>query len=221
MQCHFSEGLEVLIDRYGGVELIRRGDMNEKSAVPSGSVKLGSTLRHARKTRKLTLKSLAVKIGCSESLLSKIETGRVTPTLHTLFKTADVLGINAAALFSDTSKGTVTSYNQGERLVLGLGVEGDKSPDVKLERMVPYVDGRLLDANLHVVPPGGGSSGSLSHQGEEVGYVVSGHIELTVDGNPILLTAGGSFFFNSALPHSYRNIGTTEALIVWVNSNHS
>ncbi|MEO5755383.1 MAG: helix-turn-helix domain-containing protein, partial [Mesorhizobium sp.] len=171
--------------------------MEADTASQSASATLGSTLRHSRKTRRLTLKVLAGRIGCSESLLSKIERGRVTPTLPTLHKMAKVLGINIAALFSDTNKGTVATYNQGERLILDLGVHGVKSPDIKLERMIPYVEGRLLDANLHVVPPGGGSSGSYSHQGEEVGFVVSGYIELTVDGNPILLTAGGSFFFNS------------------------
>jgi quercetin dioxygenase-like cupin family protein len=127
--------------------------------------------------------------------------------------------MNIAALFSDTNKAVVAAYNQGERVCLNLGSVGDKSPDVVWERMVPYAEGRLLDANLHVVPPGGGSAGSYSHKGEEVGYVVSGYIELTVDGRPILLTAGGSFFFNSELPHSYKNIGSTEAQIVWVNSS--
>ena len=34
-----------------------------------------------------------------------------------------------------------------------------------------------------------------------------------------LLGAGGSFFFNSSLPHSYRNVGTSEARVVWMNSH--
>jgi transcriptional regulator with XRE-family HTH domain len=193
--------------------------MKADPAIKCAPDMLGSTIRHTRKACRLTQKNLAERIGRSESLLSKIERGSVTPTLPILHKLAEVLGINIAALFSDTNNGTVATYNRGERLILDLGVQGAKSPDIKLERMIPYVEGRLLDANLHVVPPGGGSAGSYSHVGEEVGFVVSGYIELTVDGNPILLTTGGSFFFNSNLPHSYRNVGSTEAQIVWVNSS--
>jgi len=63
--------------------------------------------------------------------------------------------------------------------------------------------------------------GHGAHAGEEVGYVVAGYLELTVDGRAYLLGAGGSFFFNSSLPHSYRNIGTSEARVVWMNSHRS
>lgn len=85
--------------------------------------------------------------------------------------------------------------------------------------MVPSSENRTLDANLHVIPPGGGSSGSYSHSGEGVDYIVSGYLELTVDGRVYLLGAGGAFFFNSSLPHSYRNVGTSEARVVWMNSH--
>ena len=48
--------------------------------------------------------------------------------------------------------------------------------------------------------------------------MVEGFIELTVDGKVSLLGAGASFYFSSTLPHSYRNIGTEVARIVWINS---
>ena len=87
-----------------------------------------------------------------------------------------------------------------------------------LERLVPFEQGRQLNANLHVVPPGGGSAGVLVHAGEEVGFVIEGYIEITIDGKTHLVGPGGSFFFASTLPHSYRNIGTVTARIVWANS---
>lgn len=182
------------------------------------SVPIGQKLRHARRIHKLTLRSVADQIGCSESMLSKIETGRVMPSLQMLAKLAEVLGTNIAALFNDEQRMTVTVYQQGQRQVMGLGSKRDHADFTVLERLIPYAEGRLLNANLHVVPAGGGSNGTLSHPGEEVGFVVEGFIELTVDGNPYLLGPGSSFFYQSSLPHSYRNIGTTVARIVWVNS---
>ena len=47
----------------------------------------------------------------------------------------------------------------------------------------------------------------------------TGSLGLTVDGRVYLLGAGGSFFFNSSLPHSCRNVGTSEARVAWMNSH--
>ncbi|MDB5525049.1 MAG: cupin protein [Rhizobium sp.] len=192
--------------------------MSEGSEKEIGNVALGGRLRHARRLHKMTLRSVAAKISCSESMLSKIETGRVAPSLQMLARLAEVLGTSIAALFNEEQRMTVTVYQQGERQVMGLGSKRDHADYTVLERLIPYADGRLLNANLHVVPPGGGSNGTLSHPGEEVGFVIEGFVELIVDGKPLLLGAGSSFFFSSELPHSYRNIGTSIARIVWCNS---
>ena len=182
---------------------------------------LGSRVRYARKRNGLTLKELGDKVGCSESLLSKIERNHIVPSLPVLWRIAESLGTTFGALFSDKSLEPVTTYNDGERPLLSIGTGSRKAPDVVLERMVPSSENRTIDANLHVIPPGGGSSGAYSHSGEEVGYVVSGYLELTVDGRIYLLAGGGSFFFNSSLPHSYRNVGSSEARVVWMNSHRS
>ena len=187
-----------------------------KARSSADSVGLGERLRHARRLHRVTLKGVADRIGCSESMLSKIETGRATPSLETLAKLAEALGTSIPALFNDEQRLPVTVYQEGERQAIGLGSERDHH--TVLERLIPYAEGRLLNANLHVVPPGGGSNGTLSHAGEEVGFVVEGFVELTVDGKTTLLGPGSSFFFGSSLPHSYRNIGTVVAQIVWVNS---
>lgn len=192
--------------------------MNEMNDKEIASATLGDRLRHARRLHKKTLKAVASTIGCSESMLSKVETGRVAPSLQMLARLAECLGTSIAALFDEEQRMAVTVYAQGERQVMGLGSKRDQADHTLLERLIPYVDGRLLNANLHVVPPGGGSNGTLSHPGEEVGFVIEGFVELTVDGKLLLLGAGSSFFFPSSLPHSYRNIGTSVARIVWCNS---
>jgi transcriptional regulator with XRE-family HTH domain len=185
----------------------------EISAVSS----LGSRLRHERRLRKLRQRDLAARVGCSESLLSKIELNRISPSLQTLHKIAEALGTSVAALFSDTVESKVTIYRRGERPALQLG-GADRLGRTVLERMTPYSEQRVLNANLHIVPPGGGSAGTIAHAGEEVGFVIVGYIELEIDSEKFLLDPGTSFFFNSALPHRYRNIGSDEARIVWINS---
>ena len=59
---------------------------------------------------------------------------------------------------------------------------------------------------------------SIAYQGETVGYVIEGQLELTIDTTAYVLSAGDSFFFKNHLSNSYRNIGTTTARVLWVNT---
>lgn len=178
---------------------------------------LGDKLRHLRRKSGLTLKQLGELTGCSESMLSKVERGHVVPSLDLLSRIAMQLGTSVSGMFVEAPERSCFVYKEGERPKLELGSAAHQGHTL-LERLIPYAQGRQLNANLHVVPPGGGSAGVLSHDGEEVGFVIDGYIEITVDNETHLVGPGGSFFFHSELPHRYRNIGTTTARIVWVNS---
>lgn len=192
--------------------------MSGRTENAGGKDEIGQKLRHARRLQKMTLKSVAEKVGCSESMLSKIELGRAPPSLERLAKLAEALGMTVASLFREEAHLPFVVYNAGERPSMDLGSRKSSAGHSTLERMIPPKEGRLLNANLHVVPPNGGSDGTLSHRGEEVGFVIEGFVELTIDGKGVLVGPGSSFFFSSTLPHSYKNIGTEIARIVWVNS---
>lgn len=185
-----------------------------KSAVSQHRV--GVKLKHARLMRGLRLKDVAEIVGCTEGLVSKIENGRANPSINMLHRIAGAVGANIAVLFSDIDDDGVVQ-RAGKRPVITRG-QLRRGDGIALERLVPATPGHLLQGNLHVVEPGGRSEGSIAHDGEEVGYVVEGTLELTVDGQRYTLAAGDSFFFNSSLPHSYRNPGSTVARIIWINS---
>jgi transcriptional regulator with XRE-family HTH domain len=177
---------------------------------------LGTRLRHARKVRKLRLKDVARFVNCSESLLSKIECNKLAPSLHMLHRIAAVLDTTVAALFSPEADAGMTVFRDGERPAVLL--DGHDKAGLRLERLIPYTQGRILNANIHVIPPGASIGGELKHDGEEVGFVLEGELELTVRGETRRLPAGASFFFRSDLPHSYRNPGDRVTRVIWVNS---
>lgn len=178
---------------------------------------LGSKLRHARKIKKQRLKDVAAAVGCSESLLSKIECDKVTPSLRTLHRIVSVLDTSIASLFTDLKNSEITLYRGGERPVVIIG-EPDRDNTIRLERVIPFVEGRSLECNIHIVAPGATNGGEIKHVGEEVGYVLEGQFELTVGSKTYSLRAGDSFFFRSELPHSYRNVGDVTARVLWANT---
>lgn len=178
---------------------------------------LGAKLRHARKIKKMRLKDVADAVGCSESLLSKVECDKATPSLRTLHRIVSVLDTSIASLFSEPGESDVVHYQNGERPVVIID-EPQRANAIRLERLVPYIDGRSLDGNIHVVAPGVTNGGEIKHVGEEVGYVLEGQFELTVGNKTYSMKAGDSFFFRSELPHSYRNVGDVTTRVLWVNT---
>jgi mannose-6-phosphate isomerase-like protein (cupin superfamily) len=56
----------------------------------------------------------------------------------------------------------------------------------------------------------------LSHHGEEAGVVVRGRIELTIGSQTKVLSAGDAYYFDSRLPHRFRNLDAETCEIVSV-----
>lgn len=172
---------------------------------------LGATIRSTRKLKGLKLRQIADEIRCSESLLSKIENGHVSPSLSMLAKIAQMLQLTVADLFSPIDLRQVV-LRSGSRRSVKLHGAGSC-----VERLVPP-SGHLLEGNLHILAPGAGSRGTVSHEGEEVGYVIVGQFELTLGHETITLQPGDSFNFRSVIEHSYRNPGSEEARVIWVST---
>ena len=181
------------------------------------SLQLGARVRHARILRGLRMRDLAGKVGCDESMISKIEAGRVVPSLVMLNRIVVALDRDMSSFFGleiDTHK--LVQKPEDRLKVSGDALRGGHG--VTYERLVPLAAGNLLEANIHMVSPGGAKTDAITHQGEAVGYLIEGEIELVIDGSTYRMSAGDSFFFKAHLPNSYRNIGEGEARILWVNT---
>ncbi|MCR8547396.1 cupin domain-containing protein [Salipiger sp. P9] len=176
---------------------------------------LGARLKAERRGRGMTLKDLAERVGCSVSMLSKIENDQASPSLKTLHQITSALDTSIVRLFTEADGASVNLYRQGERPSVMLRRKIN-SPAISIERLSPTYSDTLLDANIHNLEPGADSGGDIQHEGEEIGYVLEGAAELTVDGQVYQLVQGDSFYFSSHLPHRYRNIHDGKTRILWV-----
>lgn len=180
---------------------------------------LGMRLKNARVARAMRLTDLAAASGCSESLISKIENRKTTPSLNTLHSLTKGLGITIAALLSDNIVSNGIVMREGQRPVLSrIGLGGYGVDGVETELLIPFGAESALQATLLRVQPGARSDGMRQHEGDEVGYIVSGEVTLTVDGDNYFLKSGDAFFFSSMRPHGVANPGKSDAMIVWVNT---
>ena len=181
------------------------------------NLQIGARVKHARLLAGIRMRELAQKVGCTESMVSKIEAGRVVPSLQMLQRLVAALERDMASFFGSNLNSPGLILRAGERPLVATDPLR-KGPGVGYERLVPFAAGNLLECNIHVVQPAGHKTDPITHQGETVGYVIEGQLELTIDSTPYVLSAGDSFFFKNHLPNSYRNIGTTTARVLWVNT---
>ncbi|HWJ75565.1 MAG TPA: cupin domain-containing protein [Kaistia sp.] len=183
----------------------------------TAEMRLGMRVKLARQIRGMTLKEVADAASCSESLLSKIENGKASPSLPMLHRLVQVLETNIGWMFEEVDGEEGIIFRAGARPLIALDPlrQGD---GITLERVIPYSPGHLLQCNIHHVDEGGASAGPIRHVGEEVGYVICGEVELSVGDRSFHLKPGDSFVFESELPHHYRNVGTERASIFWVNT---
>src|SRR5678815_1530153 len=85
------------------------------------SVNIGERLRALREERNISMRALATRSGLSANALSMIERGKTSPSVSTLYKLADALGISITSFFGTGSeKKQVVFIKSDERARFGF-----------------------------------------------------------------------------------------------------
>ena len=180
---------------------------------PQGS--LGNAIRTHRKQESMTLLDLAKRAGFSISYLSQIERNLLTPSIGTLRRLAESLGIPAGQLMLKDARqpnSPIAVVRRSERKQLAF-----PGSSIHYELLTP--DMRRRASLLWVEAPPGSESGPLfSHEGEDGVVVLKGAIEVEVGSVWHHLEAGDSIYFNAGIPHRWRNSGTVGAEAVWLST---
>ena len=163
------------------------------------------------------MRELADKVGCTEGMVSKIENARVVPSLPMLQRLVEALGRDLPSLFGANPDQPGVVLRARQRPIVTTDPIRD-GRGIHYERLVPFGAGNLLEGNIHMVEPGGVKHDPITHQGETVGYVIEGNLELTIEGTLYLLHTGDSFFFKNHLTNSYSNPGAGDTRVLWINT---
>jgi len=164
--------------------------------------KIGAKLAEMRRRRNLGLRELAARSGVSHSTISLIERDRMSPSVDTLGGILDALGTTLTGFFLDMQSNlTHSPFYAADELV-----EIRKGADVSYKMIgINHPDRQIL--LLHETYAVGANSGeAYAHAAQEGGMVLKGEVELTVDGNTRILKQGDGYYFDSRLPHRFRNL---------------
>jgi len=174
---------------------------------------VGINIKRLRGEKRVTLRDFAKGLNVSASMLSQIETGKASPSLVTLKNIADALGVTVGSLIDEdqnhSDNPVVKEKSRKSIKCIGNGIKMCflSSPDHN-KQMEPLLF--KLSRNAH------SGKSSYKHFGQEFVLVLKGSLEIMLNDVVYALHKGDSMYFNSNVPHSFKNLhdGLTEAL--WV-----
>jgi len=174
-----------------------------------GRYAIGEKLRSLRLHKTMGLVELGKHTGLSAGLLSKLERGKLFPTLPTLLRIAMVFGVGLEYFFTDESKRRAVGVVRREQRV--RFPERPSAQDVQyyFECLDYRATERKLSAYLadfQEVP--GEKLKPHQHAGVEFLYVLKGSLTLKIAGEEFLLEAEDAIYFDSAVAHTYRRRGS-------------
>jgi len=180
---------------------------------------IGARVRALRLKKKIGLVDLGKHTGLSPALLSKIERGRLFPTLPTLLRIALVFGVGLEHFFSGTrDKPLVAVARKSERVEL---------PDRPGAREVAYrfasldypaTERRFNSYHAEFFPVMPDKLQPHEHAGVEFVYVIQGTLSVHIDGEEHALEPGDAVYFDATVPHAYRRSGGRSCSAVVITS---
>ncbi|UCC14833.1 MAG: cupin domain-containing protein [Gammaproteobacteria bacterium] len=177
------------------------------------NIDVGARLKTIRKMHGLSQRELAKRAGVTNGTISLIEQNRVSPSVSSLRKVLSGLPMSLGDFFTtDFSATPKVFFDQDELTELGDG-------EVQLRLVAGQRRERSMSIMHEVYAPGADTGEDmLAHDGEEGGVVVQGQIEVTVGGSKRVLGPGEAYYFDSTLPHRFRNPGDEECVIISANA---
>ena len=175
------------------------------------SVNIGERLRELREARNISMRALAARSGLSANALSMIERNKVSPSISTLYKLAEALGVSITAFFGSNQERRQVVFLKSDartRVSFTRGVFEGLGGEQFVGRVEPFM--LTLESSANSGPR------SMTHTGHEFVFCLRGLLEYQVERQTYQLEPGDSLLFAAHLKHKWRNPGrtVTTAIIV-------
>jgi transcriptional regulator with XRE-family HTH domain len=171
------------------------------------AARIGAQVRALRMAAEVSGGELAKASGISASMLSRIERGLVSPSVETLERLANGLGVPTSRFFGDQARRTDFCHVRA-----GQGVVVDRVGAVSDYRY--ELLGHLLSGNLFVEPylvtllPGADPYVTFQHPGLKFLYFLSGEVSYRYGARSVAVGAGDSLLFEATALHGIEAIQT-------------
>lgn len=176
-------------------------------------MELASRLRKIRKSKYYTINDVAERTGLTASFISQLERGLTSASVATLQRIASELGISLSVLFEGIHseeeqqiETVVTRYHEQKKLDYGFAID----------YVLTDIDA-TMEVVYNEVEVGGGLTEPYRHESvKKIIFVITGTLEIVIDGEKYILNAKDSITFSGEKPHAWRNVGKETLKLVWI-----
>jgi transcriptional regulator with XRE-family HTH domain len=181
--------------------------------IPAPLDDIGGEIRQLRRSRGVTVQQLAARIGRSVGHISKVERGLAKPSLKDLYAISVALKVQIGWFLGE--KEPIAPNERGIIVRRGSRRKHEQG-GIITEALSPNL-GEEVELMRSIFEPGAATERKVSvHKGREAGVILSGQLEMWIDGQEFLLEEGDSYSYLSTVEHYSRNPGPGRTVLIWV-----
>ncbi len=172
-------------------------------------------LQQVRKIYGLSQRELAKRAGVTNSSVSMIEQGRVSPSLSSLEKLLKGIPMNLRDFFS------IDFEDRSDCFFRSYQMFSCSDKHIDYYRLAEDKDDNRSQLSYEVYEPDSDTGeGMLVDRGRSSGFVVQGSLDVIINSQLETLDAGDGFIVEAGHLYRFRNITDTKAIIVINRSLH-
>jgi transcriptional regulator with XRE-family HTH domain len=177
---------------------------------------VGDVVHKLRKSKKMTLLELSNASGVAIATLSRIENGKMTGTLESHMGICRALEINLPELYRDLSSSKKTVEMRQKTAKADVFIHDNKAASEMLA--TNFMNKKMMPVLIKIGKSGRTHSEETKSGVEKFIYILEGKVEASVGNTKYDLSKGDTLYFESSLPHHFRNSGTGEARVISVTT---
>ena len=169
---------------------------------------IAERLKGLRDVLELTVDNVAEVCGISPEKYQELESGTVDISVSILHRISQTYDVELTTLmFGDEPK--MSSYFVTRN---GKGISVERTKAYKYQSLAAGFSKRKADPFMVTVHPKPDDEPIYqnSHAGQEYNYVISGRMQIQINGKDLILEEGDSIYFNSELPHGMKALDGKE-----------
>ena len=177
---------------------------------------LGNRIRQLRKSKNLTLVEVAKSTGIDQATLSRIENGKMTGTLDSHRRIAEVLGIRLSELYDSVMQQLTASKDK--KSLQRFETFSHSGGTVAELLATGVLQKKMMPVLLKIKGKGRTETEEYPAFSERFVYILKGSVEARIGKDVWGLAQNQSLYFNASQPHSFKNKLKTETQILSVTT---
>ncbi|MBF0120505.1 MAG: helix-turn-helix domain-containing protein [Desulfobacterales bacterium] len=183
-------------------------------------INLGSRLKEIRQKNNLSQKETASLVGVTSSTISQIESNQIYPSLPALLKLAEIFSIDISYFFQASLKEDKKFiFKWADAKETNLSDLPKENITGRFLASLPF-ESTIKPYLIDIAPHKKISGHFFNHKGEELGVLLSGTLDMTIDGIEYNVKQGDLIYLSSQTPAKWENKNDSPVQLLWVTVNY-